>query len=60
VIRSRVRNAKPVDTGHFSVYLPAYSDERIIKVLGEIKYQLEYSASIVKNTRKEHSHQTGK
>ncbi len=37
VIRSRVRNAKPVDTAHFSVYLPAYSDERIIKVLGEIK-----------------------
>ncbi len=37
VIRSQVRNAKPLDNGHYTVYLPAYSDERIIKVLGEIK-----------------------
>lgn len=37
VIRSQVREAKPVKNTHYTVYLPAYSDERIIKVLGEIK-----------------------
>ena len=37
VIRSQVRNAVPENKGHYTVYLPAYSDEKIIKVLGEIK-----------------------
>jgi uncharacterized protein (TIGR00661 family) len=37
VIRSQIRNAKPENKEHYTVYLPAYSDERIIKVLGEIK-----------------------
>jgi len=37
VIRSQVREARPEKKGHYTVYLPAYSDERIIKVLGEIK-----------------------
>lgn len=37
VIRSQVRHAKPRDKGHYTVYLPAYSDERITKVLGQIK-----------------------
>ncbi len=37
VIRNQVRNAKPSNNMHYTVYLPAYSDERIIKVLGEIK-----------------------
>jgi uncharacterized protein (TIGR00661 family) len=37
VIRSQVRNAVPQDKGHFTVYLPAWSDERIIKVLSEVK-----------------------
>ncbi len=37
VIRNQVRNAKPESKGHYTVYLPAYSDERIIKVLSEIK-----------------------
>ncbi|MGG9961815.1 glycosyltransferase family protein [Ferruginibacter sp. SUN106] len=37
VIRSQVRNAKPENKDHYTVYLPAYSDEKIIKVLGEIK-----------------------
>lgn len=37
VIRSQVREAKPVNKPHYTVYLPAYSDEKIIKVLGEIK-----------------------
>jgi len=37
VIRSQVRQAKVLDKGHYTVYLPAYSDKRIIKVLGEIR-----------------------
>jgi uncharacterized protein (TIGR00661 family) len=37
VIRAQVRNARPEDKGHYTVYLPAYSDERMVKVLGEIK-----------------------
>lgn len=37
VIRSQVRSAKADNKDHFTVYLPAYSDERIIKVLSEIK-----------------------
>ena len=37
LIRSQVREARPVNNGHFTVYLPAYSDERIIKILGEIR-----------------------
>ena len=37
VIRSQVRQAVATDKNYYSVYLPAYSDERIIKVLGEIK-----------------------
>jgi uncharacterized protein (TIGR00661 family) len=35
VIRSDVRNAKPYDGGHYTVYLPAFSDEQIIKLLGQ-------------------------
>lgn len=37
VIRNQMRASKPENKGHYTVYLPAYSDERIIKVLGEIK-----------------------
>jgi len=37
VIRDQIRNAKPEDKGHYTVYLPAYSDEKIIKILGQIK-----------------------
>ena len=37
VIRTEVRHAHPVIKDHFTVYLPAYGDKRIIKVLGEIK-----------------------
>lgn len=37
VIRNQIRNAKAEDKKHYSVYLPAYSEERIKKVLGEIK-----------------------
>lgn len=37
VIRSQVRNAIAQTREHYTVYLPSYSDERIIKVLGEIE-----------------------
>jgi uncharacterized protein (TIGR00661 family) len=37
VIRSQIRYAKPEIKNHYTVYLPAYSDERIIKVLSEVK-----------------------
>ncbi len=37
VIRSQVRDATPKNNQHFTVYLPAYSDKRIIKILSKIK-----------------------
>lgn len=37
VIRDQVRNAQPDNKGHYTVYLPAYGDKRLLKVLGEIK-----------------------
>lgn len=37
VIRSQIRNARPVNGNHFTVYLPAYSDKRIVRILSEIK-----------------------
>lgn len=33
VIRKSIRKSKPSDDGHYSVYLPAYSDAQIIKML---------------------------
>jgi uncharacterized protein (TIGR00661 family) len=36
VIRSQIRNAKAENKGHYTVYLPAYSDERIIQVLSQL------------------------
>lgn len=33
VIRRQVRNITPTDKGYYAVYLPAYDDKRIIKVL---------------------------
>ncbi len=37
VIRGQVRNAVTATKKHYTVYLPAYSDKKIIKVLGELK-----------------------
>lgn len=37
VIRSQIRQAKPKSKKHFTVYLPAYSDKKIIEVLSAIK-----------------------
>jgi uncharacterized protein (TIGR00661 family) len=36
VIRNQIRTATPTNKGHYTVYLPAYSDKKIIKVLGQI------------------------
>ena len=33
VIRAEVRAKESVNSGHFTVYLPAYSDERLVKIL---------------------------
>ena len=43
VIRNEVREPHPVNSGHYTVYLPAYDDDRIIKVLkeaGEVKWHI--------------------
>ena len=37
VIRSQIRNAIPQTLPHYTVYLPAWSDERIIKVLSALE-----------------------
>lgn len=37
LIRREIREANITDEGHYTVYLPAYSDKKILKVLGEIK-----------------------
>jgi len=36
VIREQIRLAKPVKKTHYTVYLPAYGDETIIRILSEI------------------------
>lgn len=36
VIRNQVRELKPQNKGHYTVYLPAYNDERIIQTLCEL------------------------
>lgn len=36
VIRKNIRNSEICNNGHFTVYLPAYSDEQIIRVLSRV------------------------
>ncbi|MEZ4775922.1 MAG: glycosyltransferase family protein [Bacteroidia bacterium] len=36
VIREQIRNSQPVSKGHYTVYLPAVRDERLISLLGQI------------------------
>ncbi|MCX6323569.1 MAG: glycosyl transferase [Sphingobacteriales bacterium] len=36
VIRAQIRTAIPENHGHYTVYLPAYSDKRIIRILGQL------------------------
>jgi uncharacterized protein (TIGR00661 family) len=33
VIRERIRKTKPTDNGHYTVYLPAYDDKKLVKLL---------------------------
>ncbi len=37
VIRRQIRGLSPENKGHYTVYLPAYDDERIVKVLSECR-----------------------
>jgi uncharacterized protein (TIGR00661 family) len=37
VIRQQIRELKPENKGHYTVYLPSYSDKRILKTLRECK-----------------------
>ncbi len=37
VLRNKILESTPKEKNHFSVYLPAYSDARIIKVLRQVK-----------------------
>jgi uncharacterized protein (TIGR00661 family) len=37
VIRTEVRVKKPVNSGHYTVYLPAYDDERLVKILSKVE-----------------------
>lgn len=37
VIRSAIRDATPVEREHYTVYLPAYADEKLVKLLGKFK-----------------------
>lgn len=37
VIRKEIREVKPRDRGHYTVYLPSYDDKELIKHLGQIK-----------------------
>jgi uncharacterized protein (TIGR00661 family) len=38
VIRSSIRNATPANNGHYTVYLPAFSDREIQKLLGTFNH----------------------
>jgi uncharacterized protein (TIGR00661 family) len=43
VIRSLIREVKPKDKGHYTVYLPAYADEKLVKWLStfsKVKWQI--------------------
>ncbi|SOU86331.1 glycosyltransferase family protein [Tenacibaculum dicentrarchi] len=37
IIRKKIRNTPITNKGHYTVYLPAYSDKKIIKVLSKIE-----------------------
>ena len=37
VIRSRIRNAQITDKGHYTVYLPAYDDKKLLPILNKFR-----------------------
>lgn len=54
VIRSEVRNLKVENKGHYTVYLPAYNDERIFKILSkceDVKWEVfsKHNTQMVEN-----------
>jgi uncharacterized protein (TIGR00661 family) len=43
VIRRAIRDARPTDAGHYTVYLPAYDDKKLVKLLlkfPKVKWQI--------------------
>src|SRR3990170_7752184 len=38
VIRKRIRDVKILDEGHYTVYLPAYDDKKLVPILGKIPH----------------------
>ncbi len=54
VIRNQIRLAKPETKGYYTVYLPAYGDDRIIKVLSELK-NIQWEV-FSKHSKKEYQH----
>ncbi|HEY5371053.1 MAG TPA: glycosyltransferase family protein [Hanamia sp.] len=54
VIRNEIRNANSFRSSHYTVYLPAYNDRRIIKILRRIKdVQWQVFSKHTKKTYKE-------
>ncbi len=53
VIRNEIRNADNISLRHYTVYLPAYDDDKIVKVLKEIK-EVEWEV-FSKHTKKAYS-----
>lgn len=54
IIRKEVREVKVTNKGHYTVYLPAYNDERIIKNLKQFK-DVEWQV-FSKHTKKSYTH----
>lgn len=56
VIRKQIRALEPADGGHYTVYLPAFSDERLLDYLGrfrEVRWQI-FSKHNKKAFQKDH------
>lgn len=41
VIRSEIRNLKPTNEGHYTVYLPAIDDKKLVKLLSQVPVKWE-------------------
>ncbi len=54
IIRQEIRELKPTDEGHYTVYLPSYSDERIIKNLKQFR-KIEWHV-FSKSAKKKYGH----
>ena len=42
VIRSAIREAKVKDKGHYTIYLPAYDDKKLVELLLKIKSKVRW------------------